>query len=641
MFASSSAACLLLAGLQGCSPPQKRPLRTVNTDQHVIQAPKLSEANAAIPAMVNSAPLPPKPSSPLKVETYSVVVNNVEAADLLFALARDAKLNIDIHPGITGTVTLNAIDQTLPQLLNRISKQIDMRYEIEGKQLTILPDTPYLKHYRIDYVNITRESRSTSTIATQVSSSGGTPASTGASTTVSGGASSNNSTTQVTTSTTNNFWDTLVTNVRELLRETDKILPEGSSETTTETARQEATTGTGAAAGAARVAPRTPPTNLAGSPNPAARSDNQTTTVRRVTFREAAAVIAHPETGVISVRATSRQHEKVQEFLDQVMLAAKRQVLIEATVVEVQLSDQYQQGINWQRLRTDGTGLALTMQPQGSNNFASGLQPNSGPGGLIFGGSTTAGVSGGIYGAGLPTPGLFALRYTNTDARFFGNIAGAISLLESFGNVRVLSSPKISVLNNQTAMLKVVNNKVYFTTSVNVTPGTATTAPLVVYTSTPNTVPVGFLMSVTPQIEASGQVSINVRPTISRITGYVNDPSPPLAQAGVVSRIPEIETREMESVIRVSDGDIAVMGGLMQDSINDQDDSVPGLGSIPYVGNLFKYRSNTAVKSELVIFLRPIVIRQASLEGDYASLQSLQPEADFFTRPRRSSTDPR
>jgi general secretion pathway protein D len=114
-----------------------------------------------------------------------------------------------------------------------------------------------------------------------------------------------------------------------------------------------------------------------------------------------------------------------------------------------------------------------------------------------------------------------------------------------------------------------------------------------------------------------------VRPTISRIIDYVNDPNPALAQANVVSQIPEIQTREIESLLRVKSGDIAVMGGLMQDVTNNNSDEVPFAGQIPVIGNLFKYKNNTHSKSELVIFLRPVVIRDASLEGDYSEYKGV------------------
>ena len=307
--------------------------------------------------------------------------------------------------------------------------------------------------------------------------------------------------------------------------------------------------------------------------------------------------------------------------------------MIEATIAEVQLSNQFQQGVNWSRMSLDGSGFAFQMQPQGTTPLGTGAVPGSGPGGITFPstpGSTS--LPGGANGAAAQTQSIGVLRYLNSTSPL-GNIGAAVSLLQSFGKVKVLSSPKISVLNNQTAVLKVVDNKVYFTIGVQITPGTTTTAPLVTYTSTPNTVPVGFVMSVTAQIEESGNVTINVRPTISRIIGYVTDPNPALAQSNVTSRIPEIQTRELESILKVNSGDIAVMGGLMQESIDDRQDGIPGASNMPFFGNLFKYRNDNNTKSELVIFLRPVVVRDASMEGDYRSLRDSLPGPDYFNKP--------
>lgn len=548
-----------------------------------------------------AAPLPP-PKPALKPETYSVVVNNVPVQELLFALARDARVNVDVHPGIEGSITLNALDQTLPQLLTRIAKQVDMRYELDGPNLVVMPDAPFLRNYKVDYLNMSRDAASNVSIATQISTTG-TGAGAG---TAGAGTGNNNSTTSVTNKSNNRFWDTLVQNIKDILRETDKVLPEGSSETTTEQAGSQTTTGTGyppPSTGSKSSAT----SSIAASPNPAALTNAGTTTVRRTTFREAASVIANPENGLLSVRATGRQHEKIREFIDQIMTSAKRQVLIEATVVEVKLSDQYQQGINWQSLRNDSTGFSLGQGRIGT--LPSGVNP---------------GVS----------PGIFALNYANPNS-VIGNIAATIVLLESFGNVRVLSSPKISVLNNQTALLKVVDNKVYFTIDVTITPATVTSAQLIVYNTTVHTVPVGFVMSVTPQIDDADTVTLNVRPTISRITGYVNDPSPPLADAGVVSQIPEIQTREMESILKVGSGQVAVMGGLMQDSVDNLKDAVPGLSRLPVIGGAFAYRNETSTKSELVIFLRPIVIKEASLDGDYKAYRNFLPDKDTLIESAR------
>ena len=548
-----------------------------------------------IPPLVQQVAALPKPRAAAKTETYSVVVNNVKAQELLFALARDARINVDIHPGIQGLVTLNAIDQTLQQLLNRIAQQVDMRWEIVGPNLVVMPDSPFLRTYRIDYVNMSRDTSGSTTVTTQIASAGSTGA----------GGGGNNSLTKIDNISKNHFWETLEKNLKDILRETDKILPEGSSETVVEHADQQSTSGTGAqppkTAGKGNAAAAT----IAGSPNPASLQQEGTTVVRRTTFREAASVIANPESGILTIRATGRQHEKIQEFLDQVMSRVTRQVLIEATIAEVRLSDKYQQGIDWSILPLGSSGFSLVQRAIGD---------------------ITA-----------PSSSIFELSNSNTRVNGVGIVSSSIKLLEAFGTVKVLSSPKLSVINNQTAVLKVIDNNVYFTIKADVTPGVSGTAPIVSYTTTLNTVPVGFVMNVTPQISANDTVLLNIRPSVSRIVGTVPDPNPSLKKSAangfdndIVSSIPVIRTREMESMIRVSNGNIAVMGGLMEDSLNNVDNAVPGLSNIPVLGNLFVTRSDEHVKTELVVFLRPIVIQDASLTGDYRAYRDLMPGKDFF-----------
>ncbi len=205
-------------------------------------------------------------------------------------------------------------------------------------------------------------------------------------------------------------------------------------------------------------------------------------------------------------------------------------------------------------------------------------------------------------------------------------ISSTLSLLETFGKVKVLSSPKISVLNNQTAMLKVVDNVVYFLIKNDST--TTTTGTTNNFTSTPQSVSVGLVMSVTPQISENGSILLNVRPTISSLKGAgKTDPTPGLAVANVV---PEIQTREMESMLRLSDGEVAVMGGLMEDKINYTTNEVPGLGGLPGIGNFFRNRDDTNTKTELVIFLKPTIIRDPSINGDYRGFRDQLPNREFF-----------
>ncbi|MDP3249512.1 MAG: hypothetical protein Q8M93_21410, partial [Polaromonas sp.] len=142
--------------LAGCATPPP-PLSKGHLAEEPGTVPPLAQAPSdvvSIPPLSAGAPRLPAPRAVKPQETYSVVVSNVNVQTLLFALARDAKLNLDVHPRITGTVTLNALDQTISELLDRIARQVDMRYELEGKNLFVLPDTPFLRLYKADYPNI-------------------------------------------------------------------------------------------------------------------------------------------------------------------------------------------------------------------------------------------------------------------------------------------------------------------------------------------------------------------------------------------------------------------------------------------------------------------------------------------------------
>ena len=539
---------------------------------HAPMPPSQAHIRAGEPAPDGTVPPPvqistilPKPRPTQRPETYSVVVNGVKVQELLFALARDAKLNIDIHSGISGTVTLNAIEQTLPQLLSRISRQVDMRWELDGPNLVVMPDSPYLRSYRIDYVNMERLAAGTVGVSSQIGGGAGGGGG-GGGAAAGGGGGANSSSTSVRNTSDNKFWATLERNIRDLLRETDRIIPAG---------------------GAPQAAPGAP-----GAAPPA---------VSGPTFREAASVIVNAEAGIVVVRATSRQHEKIQEFLDQVLASARRQVLIEATIAEVQLSNQYQQGIDWTSLRTrGGTTIATT---QNSPGTAPGLPSTPG------------------------FPNLFSLAINRA------NISGMLQLLESFGNVRVLSSPKLSVLNNQTALLRVVDNIVYFNVqSSQTTTGGTSSQVLTAVTTTAVTVPVGFVMNVTPQISGDDTILLNVKPSTTRLIRFKNDPNP-LLPPNIPNQVPELRMREMESLIKVNSGQIAVLGGLIEDSINDVEDTIPFVNSIPIVSWFFSSRNRNNSKTELVVFLRPIVVKDPSIDGDFRAFRDMIPGEDFISQP--------
>jgi MSHA biogenesis protein MshL len=561
---------------------------------------------ASIPAPVRAFPMPPPPEAREAEVRYSVVVANQPVRDVLLAMARETRVNFDIHPGIEGTINLNAIDQTLKQILTRIAKQVDVRWETDGQTITVMPDTPYLRNYRVDYVNMARDVSGTIGVQSQVVS----PPSAGGG--ASANASQNSSLLKVDNVAKNRFWETLEKNLKDLLRETDKLLPEGSSETIVSARGRAASTSTATTNSSTRGRSASTTTGTTTS-NPIESATSQASDVveQRMTFREAASVIVNAEAGIVTIRATSRQQEKVSEFLASVIGSARRQILIEATVVEVQLNDRYQTGVDWSALGLQGLGYSF--------------QQN------LIGGITGAGS---ISNSGNP---FFSVQYSNPNAAVGGSISSTVKMLDTFGNTRVLSSPRIMAINNQTAVLKVVDNLVYFT--VDVTPATVGTggtilSPATIKT-TPQLVPVGFVMNVTPQVSDSDVIVLNVRPTVTSKIGDVRDPNPELARVNQTNLVPVIRSREFESVLRIPSGSTAILGGLMEDRFEGNRGGIPLLSRVPFFGDAVSYRDDTSTKRELVIFLRPVVIRDASLEGDLAAYRRYVPGASFFgeTRP--------
>src|SRR3954467_2347581 len=490
-----------------------------------------ASTTGAIPPPVQVTPMLSKPKPSARPETYSVVVNNVRAQELLFALARDARLQIDIDPNLAGSVTLNAVDQTLPQLLNRIARQIDMRYELEGDTLVVMRDSPFLRSYKIDYLSASRNVKMQSTASTQFGSSGTAPASR---------PGPPGATSVIDVAAQNNLWESIVQNLKDILRETDKIIPASSP----------------AAPPAPPVAAPVPGAQPPIAPQPALAQPS-------TTYQEAASVIANRESGILYVRATSKQHERVQEFLDQVLAGAKRQVLIEATVTEVQLRNEYQRGIEWQRLQNPGISFG---QP--------GIAPTT---------SATPGFT--------PAVNLPFVSFVSSG----GSFTASLKLLEQFGDVKVLSSPKLSVLNNQTAILRVTRDIIYFTVTPSTQPitfaggGAGTNVVQASFTTTPNVAAEGFMMAVLPQINQTDQVVLNVRPTIRRRVDSVKDPNPalqvsPTNPTAIANEIPVFETREFDSILRLQSGQVGVLAGLMQDIVENTDSGIPGLRSIPILG---------------------------------------------------------
>ena len=530
----------------GCAEIEPKPFET--SPGHIKSDTKPA---GQIPELVQKTPILPAPQAPVELEKYTVVVNEVPAKELLFALARDARINVDIDPRIDGNVTINAVDQTLPQILDRIVRQIDMRYEFRGDNLFVEPDVPFFRTYQINYLNIARDTVNTNSVATSLATS----------TSVSGGSegggkgggafSGNNSTTDLTSTSLNRFWVAITTNIQAIIGE--KVTASSGIEVPL--------------------------------------SD---------------AVITSPETGTISVNATTKQHVMIQEFIDKIMNNVRRQVLIQTSIIEVTLSDEYQAGIDWTDITLGALGLSI-------ETIGSPLSVASGAAGLV-------------------------LDYAESDNS--GNsFDTTLRLLDEFGDVKVLSSPQLMALNNQTAILKRVENKVFFTIdSETLSSGLGNQSTS--FDTTIHSLPVGIVMFITPHIAENGEVILHVRPTISR-EGEARRtiPLPPDVDPIEGNEVPETLAQEMESLIRLTSGQTAVLGGLMIDETRTRNTGIPGLTTLPLVGNLFKTRDISYGKTELVIFIRPVIIQDPSIETDlnlykaFLNTQSAAPGLQGVTSP--------
>jgi len=579
------------------------------SEGHISKPPAAAQAapDRAIPPPARVSDLVPPPRPAAKVQTYSVVVSEVPVKDLLVALARDTRQNIDVHPGISGLVSLNAVNETLAAILERVSKQVNLRYRTEGNTIVVSPDTPYVKTYRVNYVNMARETSSTIGVSGELTIAGGAGSSGGGAGGGAGGTGgTSGSSTVVRTVSKNDFWDQLRDNIRSILNSTrlQSLSAEGKAErlALVKQEQEQRTKQMEAASRAGQGAPGLVASiqmGIIGGTAAGLTSQQQASLLPDD-------VVVNAISGTVTVNATEKQHQLVQQHLDSIINAVQRQVLIEATIVEIVLSEKYQGGVDWSRLPVTG-GPSLIQSTLGG--FGTGL--------------TQAGTN------------FFQIGYLNP-ATTVGNISATVKLLQEFGNTRVLSSPKLMALNNQTALLKVVDNIVYFEVSSSTSQGVQGST-LATFTTTAKTVAVGVVMSVTPQINDDGRVSLTVRPTVTRLNpeaNFVNDPNPALANPcgiGVANcniprinnPVPQVQVREMESVLQVGSGQTVVLGGLMQDAALRNRQQIPGADELSAAGELLRFRDERVSKSELMIFLRPIVVANPSLESD---------ELKFFQR---------
>ena len=664
--------------LAGCGSPNYSPSEMhMSVEEVRATAPKSPEN---IPALVKATPTAPQLSANDEPVTFDVVVTNVPVRDLLFGLARDSGVNLDVDSGVGGIITMSALDQTLDAILDRIALQIPIRIERTGNAIVVKNDEPYFELYHVDYTSVQRTYSS--------STAGGGIGGSGAS--------------SISNSATNEFWESFEDSIEQIL---EIELEEGDS-------------AVGLGDGQESIA----------AANEAEASLN---IENEYDFNS--------DVGILMVYAPHRVQREVKRYLDEVLSIVRRQVLLEATVVEVVLNNEYAQGVDWSLFNqfakkglalyqganvggaaavvnevvrsftgnhsaaftdVDGNG-AITSADFDATHYIPGrgavsstetgalVNPNHGnlatwqnfisqssvetgnrrvtafnvaeeavarnagdadanptAGQLVRLTRTytatgtddiaTKARAGGLRPATSSVPGAaFTAAYKGKD------ISAAVELLDRFGDARVLSSPRISVLNNQPALLRVTDQEVYFNTQVtdtiNQDTGTTTGRS---FSATPQTIDVGFSMNVLPYITEDDNIFLNLKPTVTRVLDYRRAPTLTATGASTSAGdnlVPIVRVRELESVMSLRDGEIAVMGGLLEDRTGDSNTSVPGLAELPGVGNLFQKKNETTFKTEFVVFIKARVIRNPSLHGDYADYRDLLPNSDFILRDRSNN----
>lgn len=566
---------------------------------------------ADIPAL--QAYVAPPSSNVKPMPLVSISVNQtVPLRDALFELAQQAGYDIELDPRITGSIIFTAHDKPFDEVVQRISDIAGLRAKFTDNTVRVEMDTPFQKVYKVDYLNYVRKNKSSVNDSIAV---------------VSGSNVNSGSAFGIDGQSEADFWGELSSSLQQILGVAQTVSslktsadPQISAVAKTAPVAQTnggtaATTPDGAPAAGTTAAPQTTPpqANLQVQSLPTDANAPAGTQSDDDKKAMQAGFAVNKQAGIITVFATDRQQKKIAAYLDEVRRSVTAQVLIEAKVMEVSLGDQYSAGINWSAVAKGvnlgaGFGGSAVAAGAGLTNVAGTVATN-----VVRGTSDPFSF--------VPEPSLagasnFRVGYTNHD------VSAIIDAISQFGTVHALSSPRLTVLNNQSAVLNVANNVVYFTlqfTTTTVANGPSQTDA----TSTVHSVPVGVLINVQPSINLTDNtVSMAIRPTVTRIVGEVADPAVTVelataAAAGatipnIQSNVPEVNVQEMDSVINLHSGEAVVMGGLMQDRSVSGRTAVPVLGELPYVGALFRQQNDTNEKTELVIFLKATIMDNAS-----------------------------
>ena len=502
------------------------------------------QAAEQMPLSVSEALLPAASmelplASPERLEPrFDIEVNRVYARSFFLSLVKDTPYNMMVHPDVKGLITLNLKDVTINEVMRMVYDIYGYEYEQSAAGYIVHPNKLQSRIYRVNYLNVKRQGQS----ETRVSS--GQPSERSNSSSSDDSNNTTSSSSQSTLSASNIKTESNSDFWYELKMATESIVGGG----------------------------------------------------------EGRSVVVSPQSGLIVVRAYPGELRKVQQYLQSAELIMQRQVILEAKVLEVELNDGYQQGINWSSLSDSGN--TLTGQTGGgtllsSPNGLSGIGGNTGnldPNNF----SQVAGNAVSAFG------GMFTLAVNS------GNFKAFFEFLETQGNLQVLSSPRVSTVNNQKAVIKVGSDE-FFVTDIS-----TTTTSGVATTTTPDVTLTPFFsgisLDVTPQIDESGSVILHIHPIISEVM----DQEKTIAVSGQVLSLPLAfsQVRESDSIVHAKNGQIIVIGGLMKNKIVEKEAATPILSAIPLLGELFKHKQEESVKSELVILLRPIVIDHDGVWAD-------------------------